>query len=361
MQNHTGTEVVVRDLALELLRQGHTPVVYAPKLGPIASEVRTAGVAVLDDLRDLAEVPDVIHGHHHYPVMQALLRFPTTPALYVSHDATSRFDEPPIFPRILRYVAVDERCRKRVEQAVGLPKEEIRIIANAVDLNRFQKRKPLPVRPKGAVVFSNYANAQTHLPAVRIACRQLGIPLDVVGSGVGKPTAAPEDVLPHYDIVFAKARCALEAMTVGNAVVLCDFTGAGPIVTTSNFAELRRWNFGAGVLVNPLRAEHLISQIKAYDASDSANVCELARKDADLVSSVKEWVSVYASVIDEWRRQKPSGEREYRALLQYLKKWHYEERVEWENRQFARLGNIPVLGPTLSRLARRTAKRFVIG
>ena len=36
----TGTETYVRDLALGLLRKGHTPVVYAPELGPIAEELR---------------------------------------------------------------------------------------------------------------------------------------------------------------------------------------------------------------------------------------------------------------------------------------------------------------------------------
>lgn len=361
MEHYTGTEVVVRDLALELLRQGHLPIVYSPKLGTIACEVQRAGVAVLSDLRDLTEPPDVIHGHHHFPVIQALLQFPKTPALYVSHDATYRLDEPPVFPRIMQYIAVDERCRKRVEQAVGLPPEKIRIIANAVDLNRFRKRKPLPARARRAVVFSNYANSQTHLPAVRKACRQLGLPLDVVGSGVGSATETPEDVLPHYDIVFAKARCALEAMTVGNAVVLCDFTGVGPIVTTGNFAELRRWNFGAGVLVNPLRADHLVTQVKAYDPSDSARVCELARKDADLVSSVREWLSVYASVIDEYRRQTPPVENEYRALGVYLQRWHYEERVKWERLQLARLEGVPVLGPPLSRFLQRAAKNRSIG
>ena len=36
-----------------------------------------------------------------------------------------------------------------------------------------------------------------------------------------------------YDLVFAKARCALEAMAVGAAVVLCDTHGLGPMVTSA--------------------------------------------------------------------------------------------------------------------------------
>ena len=98
---------------------------------------------------------------------------------------------------------------------------------NAVDLSRFIPRPPLPDRPLGAAVFSNYASRWTHLPAIEEACSTLGIPLDVIGKAFGTETQKPEELLPKYDLVFAKARCALEAMATGCAVVLCDFAGLG--------------------------------------------------------------------------------------------------------------------------------------
>ena len=52
--------------------------------------------------------------------------------------------------------------------------------------------------------------------------------------------AQPERVLGRYDIVFAKAKAAMEAMAVGAAVVLCDFGGVGPMVTWADFDRLRR-------------------------------------------------------------------------------------------------------------------------
>ena len=55
-------------------------------------------------------------------------------------------------------------------------------------------------------------------------------------------------MLGQYDIVFAKARCALEALAVGNAVVLCDTVGVGPMVTTGEVDRLRRLNFGVRAL-----------------------------------------------------------------------------------------------------------------
>lgn len=48
------------------------------------------------------------------------------------------------FPRILRYVAVELRCRARIESVAAIPRERIEVIENAVDLTRFSTRPPLP-------------------------------------------------------------------------------------------------------------------------------------------------------------------------------------------------------------------------
>src|SRR4029079_8032843 len=99
-------------------------------------------------------------------------------------------------------------------------------------------------RPRKALVFSNNANHWTHLNTVREACKRAGIELDVVGSGVNASETNPESLLSKYDLVFAKARCALEALAVGAAVILCDAAGSGPIVTTAELDRLRCGNFG---------------------------------------------------------------------------------------------------------------------
>src|SRR6185369_10855843 len=129
------------------------------------------------------------------------------------------------------------------------------VVPNWVDLRRFARRPPLPARPRRALLFSNYARPDTHLPAVREACRRAGLDLDVVGEGVGREVARPEEILGRYDVVFAKAKAALEAMAVGAAVVLCDLTGVGPPVTVADFARLQRMNFGVEALTEPLDPE----------------------------------------------------------------------------------------------------------
>ena len=66
-------------------------------------------------------------------------------------------------------------------------------------------------------------------------------------------------------------------MAVGNAVVLCDAAGSGPMVTTENFDALRCMNFGQGVLTNPLTAEYVEAEIRRYAPQDAAKVSEQIR------------------------------------------------------------------------------------
>lgn len=294
-----GTEVYVRDLALGLLRRGHLPIVYSPHLGAIAKEIRTATVPVVDDLDLLDASPDVIHGHHHLTAMTALMRFPSVPAVYVFHNTLSWYEVPPRFPRIHRYVAVDETCGDRLVFEHGIPERRLRVLLNAVDLARFVPRTPLPSRPRRALVFSNYAAEHTYIPAVRDACARAGISLDVVGAGVGNSVSRPEAILGQYDLVFAKAKCALEALAVGAAVVLCDNAGAGPLVTASNLDQLRRFNFGIRTLSAPLCADVLEREIRRYDPADAAEVSRRIRASAGLNELIEALIALYREVIDE--------------------------------------------------------------
>jgi glycosyltransferase involved in cell wall biosynthesis len=349
----TGTEVVVRDLACELQRQGHMPLVYSPVLGAMAQEIRNRGIEVTNNLNGLSAVPQVIHGHHHPQVMEALLHFPLLPAIFVCHNAVAEVEEPFYFPRILRYVAVDNRCRARLENARNIPAQRIEVILNAVDLQRFQPRVALPRRPRRALVFSNHASRYTHLPAVRRACRRMGLEFDVLGSQAGTGVADPERVLPGYDLVFAKARCALEAMAAGTAVVLCDFAGAGPMVSSENFDQLRIMNFGGGVLVNPLESHYIQDQVANYDPADAGRVSQRVRREAGLEAATRRWIALYTGVVEEFRQLRPDHEGELRAVAAYLGQWNYDKGREPALEIARRIRRIPIVGNRLHRAVHR--------
>jgi hypothetical protein len=355
LDSYGGTQSVTRDLALWLKRLGHTPCVYSPRLGVVSDEIASHGIAVTDRLAQMALEPDIIHGQFYREALRALLRFPLAPAVF-AHHSPDFYGYPFYFPRILRYVAVDARCRADLESKPEIPRSRIETILNFIDLERFQQRPPLPSRPRRALVFSNYAAEHTHLPVVRQACRRMGIKLDVVGRMVGQPHENPERILPEYDLVFAKARCALEATAVGCATVLCDTSGVGPMVTTQNFAELRLKNLGMKALTKPLQPAAIMTEIERYDPADARQVSECARRETGIAEGIHQWIRLYETVLAEARTLHRDADGELRAagvLLETLARWSYENRVEWEQEQLQKLQGVPVVGRSLHALARR--------
>lgn len=314
-----GSTLYTRDLALGLMASGHRPIVYSPIAGAIGDELRAATIPVVNDLGDVGEPPDLIHGNHHPELMTALLQFPGTPALHVCHAWATWDAAPPRFPRIRRFVAVDETCRDWLIGEQGIPVEQTSVHYNAVDLRRFQPRPPLPERPKRGLVFSNYASEQSYLGAVRSACEQAGLELHVVGAGAGNPCSEPEAVLGNYDLVFAKARCALEAMAVGTAVVLCDTLGTGPMVRVENWQRLRQMNFGRRSLRPPVRAQDLLAAIRQYNAADAMEVARQIRDSAGLERAVDAMVALYGAILAE-HAAAPAADplAELRAAASYL-------------------------------------------
>ena len=358
LTSRTGTEIYVRDLARELAARGHRPVVYSPLLGDVAQEIRATTVPVTADLASITEPPDVIHGHHGLETLAALLAFPAVPALAFCHSWVGWADALPRFPRILRYVAVDRTCRDRLSQEQGIPAERIRLLLNAVDLQRLRPRGPLPPRPRRALVFSNAAGARgSQLEAIQEACAAEGIEVEVVGAAAGRSLARPEEVLGGFDLVFAKGKAALEALATGSAVILCDLVGAGPMVSTANLQQLRPLNFGMRALREPVTAEGLRSQIARYDAADAAAVCREIRASAGHEAMVGQLCELYAEVIAEHRAQGASDpQAELRAASAYLQ-WLGPRLYERDLLRgvFQRLLQTPILGRTLRILGGRAA------
>lgn len=316
----TGTETYVRDLALGLLRKGHNPIVYSPELGHIAKELRRATIPVTDDLTFVGTAPDIVHGNHNTELITALLHFPGTPAVFFCHSWTDWISSPPSHPRIVTYLAVDDTCRDRLVLENGIPAERVRVRLHGVDLDRFEPRAPLPKRPARALVFSNNANQWTHLNAIREACKRAGIELDVVGSGVNASNANPELLLADYDLVFAKARCALEALAVGTAVILCDAAGSGPLVTSGDLERLQRLNFGIRTLTEKVDPDLLLDQIARYDPVDAAEVSRRIRTTSDLDGVVDDAIALYYEVIEEFRaRPTPDPREENLAAAEFLR------------------------------------------
>jgi len=266
-------------------------------------------------------------------------------------------NEPFFFPRIMRYVGVDEPCARRIREQVNIPPSRIAIKLNAVDTRRFRPRGPLPERPRRALLFTRAS--LEHRATVRKACRRSGLKLDIIGPG--RTVADPERVLGGYDIVFAKARCALEAMAGGCAVVLCDAAGVGPMVSSRNFDELRPLNFGFAALRDPLSADGLCRQIAAYDPGDAAAVGSRVRAEAGLEAAAQGWLQLYREAIAEFQATTRDTDAELRAAAAYLARKSWESRMVWEREQLQKLKSIPLIGGGMHRIAHHFAKKIQHG
>ncbi|MGA2935611.1 MAG: glycosyltransferase [Syntrophobacteraceae bacterium] len=313
-----GTELYVRDLASALARQGHEVAVYSNVLGETAQEIDSLGVPVFSDLSQVHFRPDIIHGHHHLETITALLQFPDVPAVYFCHGIVPWEELPPIHPRIIQYAAIGVLTRRHcIEQ--GVPAHRIRIIHNFVDIDRFKPRRPLPVTPKRALVFSNQASKHNYLAAAGDACRRAGLELDVRGIASRAPVRSPETFIGSYDIVFARGRAALEALAVGTAVVLCDKEGAGPMVDSSSFDALRLRNFGCTTLGLMPSAEVLLDQINRYDAGDALRVSNRVRSEASLTRTLSYIVDMYREAIAQFHDSRSEPLEESVAVARYVR------------------------------------------
>jgi hypothetical protein len=244
----------------------------------------------------------------------ALAAFPDVPAVFSCHSATLELEAPRLHPQISRFVAVDDSCRALCVKR-DIPEDRLSVILNAVDMARFARRRPLPLKPKAALMLTKTWQQQR---LVRAACAKAGLTLDELGPATREFSDQLEKVLPRYDIVFATARMALEAAAVGCAVVVVDGRGFAGMFRSENLQAWRRLNFGVGLLTAPVTAAALDAAIAAYDAADAAEVCERLRAEASADDYAAAYLELYAQAIGEGVAQEPSHAAATAAWLEDL-------------------------------------------
>ncbi len=187
---------------------------------------------------------------------------------------------------------------------------------------------------------------------MREACARSGISVEMSGFKSGTVLDRPEEALGSFDLVFAKARAALEAAATGAAVVLCDVAGTGPMVTTENFAALRRMNFGMRTLRNAATVDALSAEIARYDAADAMDVARQVRALAGQDVLVDQLLGIYGDVLAEPKETDlDAGHRAAAAYLRTLSPKLYER--ELLQMAFKQLLRVPLAGRMIRRRAGR--------
>jgi len=289
----TGSEAVVELLADALRRAGHEPFLFAPQLGAQARRMRARGHRVADRMAFVRDRPDVIHAQHVTPALMAMAAFPGVPVVFACHSSIFEVEAPWPHPQIRRVAALDERGRDRCIGR-GIDPDRIALVPNAVDIERFRRRPPLPAKPARALLV---AKAGGHVEAVRAACQRRGLPLTEVGFGVGRPSKTLEEEFQTHDLVFANGRSALEAACAGCAVVVVEGAGCAGMLTTTTLDAWRGSNFSLAILVQPVDPGRLDASIGDYDAADSAIVTDRLRREASTEGYVDRYVGLYREAI----------------------------------------------------------------
>lgn len=323
LADRAGTQLYIRDLALELQKMGHSPFVYSPLIGEVAQELRFATIPIVSDLTQLTFQPDVIHGHHQLETLTALLHFPRTPALFVCHGWFPWQEAPIKFPRIFRYVAIDCLTYNRLVIENGIPEANVRLILNSADMQLFKPRASLPQKPIKALVYSNHIGKNmATFKTIQKACHKFDIETSLVGLQSGLSTNRPEQVLLNYDIVFAIGRSAIEALATGAAVIICSGNQIGSMVTTENLEEMRQKNFALQAMQRPTSYEAVLEELSKYNPVDAARVCGHLRQRSSTKQMTEDLVDLYQEIIQI--SHDPDPKQEFQALSHYLHQFSKE-------------------------------------
>jgi hypothetical protein len=295
LTGRTGTEVVCIETAQALRKRGHAVSIYTHQDGATADSLRAGGFEVVSDIAALTSEPEVIQANQTWPLLDAAARFPGVPVVSICHDSLIWFSEPVDLPSIRLHAAVDFAGRDRIAGRLPHVGGRIEILRNAVDVDRFHPRAPLPARPRRALILAKHENC---LDAVREACARYDLDLDTAGPAVGNEVEDLPPLLRGYDLVFASARSALEAMAAGCAVIVVDGRGLAGLVTRENVAPWRENNFGLRTLSRPIAAETIGAEIGRYDADDARAISEFVRAQSSLDGYIDRLEHIHRALID---------------------------------------------------------------
>lgn len=293
----SGTVAYIRDLSLALHRRGFYVEVFTYEIGEVGLYLQDQGILVMTSLKHSKRIPDIIHAHHSPLLIDALIKYRNTPAIYFVHDRFNPLDKPIRDRNVLKYIAVDFFCKERFIEDIQLEEKYYEIILNWVDTEKFNLRSQIQEAPKKAAVFSNYASEQNYLNKIREACQRANVDLEIIGLKANAYEANPHQILHNYDLIFAKGKAAIEALATGASVIVSDTLGYGGLVTKENFGYFRKFNFGRKTLDRDFDVATILQDIKRYDREELKLLSVRIRSEASLHAFIDYIVPFYNTII----------------------------------------------------------------
>ena len=220
---------------------------------------------------------DVIHVHSRIAALLCRLSLPKSDRPTVVSTVHAHFKVSPLLRRLSFWgqasVAVSEDLREYLCEEYLVPKDEVRVIPNAIDTERFSSCPERSSKKTPVILFASRLDSDCSLGATllcriapRLAKRYSGVKILIAGGGKSlsrisatarrvneglgyeciKPLGQVSDMPSLFtsaDIFVGVSRAALEAMSCCLPVILCGNEGFMGIVDSKNVNEAEKTNF----------------------------------------------------------------------------------------------------------------------
>jgi len=256
-----GTESYLLTVARELHRLGYEVTVTAEELGPVAELAERSGVEVACSSSELPPACETVFAHDAIMAARLAEQYPMTRLVFFCHSDLHDHQLPLMLPGAVAAVIVpSERIAARVRAlALEIPTVRMR---HPIDTERFSDAGPISDRPRRALLLGNYLNGARRRALVN-AWQEAGVEC----VQVGQPGEVVMDVVPalgEADIVVAKGRAALEAMSCARAVYVYDQFGSDGWVTPETYPAMEADNFAGQATGVPRGPDELVADLAGY-------------------------------------------------------------------------------------------------
>jgi hypothetical protein len=279
---------------------------------------------------------------HDLPMAATLAAtYPDARLVFAAHSDSYDLQLPPLLPGVVdAVVACSDRMAARV-RATPLDAPIVRL-REPVDTDHFEHTRPLPPRPRRALILSNYLHGERRR-ALLDTWASAGIECVQAGTG-GEFVLDPLPALQSADIVVAKGRAAIEAMSCGCAVYVYDQFGGDGWVTPESYPAFEADNFAGQATPTPRTKADLAADLAAYSPEMATSNNELARTFHGARHHAIELVAVLRgphrrdpdtadAVAELARLARASGHADARILAAMKRAQSAEERIaEWHAR-----------------------------
>jgi len=262
----SGSATYTFALALELKNKGHDVDVFTFIRGVIADKLENKGVNIVDKVEEIIDKKySCIIAQHNILALLARGAKPDTPMIFVSHGILPFLEQPPsVDANIQRYIAVSEEVRDNLISRTYISRQNVIIVRNFVDTNRFFPKKEILDKPRTLLFLSNRYSLKVY-KNIREACSRAGLKLLCIGKS--KRVFNVENYINKADIVISLGRGALEAMSCGRAVIVYDYQGGDGMITRENINEIRKNNFSGRRFKRDYTINELVKEIQKYNKS----------------------------------------------------------------------------------------------